>query len=153
MADSRTLPVRPWYSDGLQFTCTQCGNCCSGAPGYVYVNAAEIRALAEYLKLDVISFRRKHVRKVGDYRSLKEHENGDCEFLVRTEDGKSRCSVHPARPLQCRTWPFWNSNLRSQRSWEIAAQNCPGMNTGRHHPLPVIQQALADNAAAELDDL
>ena len=24
----------PWYQDGLQFRCTRCGNCCTGAPGY-----------------------------------------------------------------------------------------------------------------------
>ncbi len=36
----------PWYRDGLAFTCTQCGACCTGAPGYVWVDAAEIAALA-----------------------------------------------------------------------------------------------------------
>ena len=35
-----------WYKDGLQFTCSQCGDCCTGAPGFVWVNGDEIRALA-----------------------------------------------------------------------------------------------------------
>ena len=29
---------------GLRFECTQCGDCCTGAPGYVWVNKAEISA-------------------------------------------------------------------------------------------------------------
>ena len=38
---------QPWYKDGLGFQCTQCGDCCTGAPGYVWINAAEI-AFASY---------------------------------------------------------------------------------------------------------
>ena len=38
----------PWYRDGLAFTCTRCGACCTGAPGYVWVDADEIAALAEH---------------------------------------------------------------------------------------------------------
>jgi len=43
----------PWYHAGLQFQCTQCGSCCTGAPGYVWINKEEIAALAAVLKLDV----------------------------------------------------------------------------------------------------
>ena len=25
----------PWYNDGLRFTCTRCGHCCTGEPGFV----------------------------------------------------------------------------------------------------------------------
>ena len=34
----------PWYRDGLRFTCTRCGNCCTGAPGYVWVDADAMKA-------------------------------------------------------------------------------------------------------------
>mgnify|MGYP003145583089 FL=1 len=37
----------PWYRDGLHFSCTQCGNCCTGAPGVVWVDESEIKAIAE----------------------------------------------------------------------------------------------------------
>ena len=40
------MSKKPWYADGLQFECTQCGDCCTGAPGYVWVNKSEIEALA-----------------------------------------------------------------------------------------------------------
>src|SRR5688572_15148747 len=41
----------PWYADGLDFTCTQCGNCCGGAPGYVWLERDDIVRIAEFLKV------------------------------------------------------------------------------------------------------
>ena len=38
---------------------------------------------------------------------------------------------YPVRPLQCRTWPFWDTNLASQSAWDRAARRCHGMNHGR----------------------
>lgn len=140
----------PWYADGLEFTCTQCGNCCGGAPGYVWVSQAEIERLAELLRLPVDEFRKRHIRRTRGFYSLKELANGDCEFLRHDPDGKRRCGVYTARPLQCRTWPFWKSNVNSRAAWVAAARGCPGMNTGEHHPLPVIQEALQRNEDARL---
>ncbi len=40
------------------------------------------------------------------------------------------CAIHEVRPNQCRTWPFWTENLRSQAAWERAAERCPGMDSG-----------------------
>lgn len=139
-----------WYSDGLQFTCTQCGNCCGGAPGYVWVSPDEVRQIAAFLGVDVTDFETHHTRVDHRLRSLLEFENGDCEFLVRDADGKTRCSIHPVRPTQCRTWPFWQSNLTNRRAWQATGRSCPGLNHGQHHPLPVIQAALRENALAGL---
>ncbi len=38
----------PWFEDGLRFRCTRCGNCCTGAPGYVWVNDEELSAIADF---------------------------------------------------------------------------------------------------------
>jgi uncharacterized protein len=143
-------PAKPWYDQGLRFTCTQCGNCCSGAPGYVWVDSEEIQRIAAFLGLSPEQFNRQHVRRVGRGRSLLERRNGDCEFLERHPDGKTTCRVHPVRPVQCRTWPFWSSNLESPQTWEETARDCPGMNHGEHFPLPIIQQALIDNGTRPL---
>ena len=70
-----------WYAQGLQFSCTQCGKCCGGAPGYVWISEDEIADLAQHLGLDDAAFRRRYVRKV--YRrglSLVEKPNFDCVF-------------------------------------------------------------------------
>lgn len=133
----------PWYADGLRFTCTQCGRCCGGAPGYVWVTPAEIETIAGQLGMARDDFVARHVRSVGVRHSLKELRNGDCEFLRRTPDGKALCGIYEVRPRQCRTWPFWPENLETPQAWAETAQNCPGMNHGRHHPLHVIQAALS----------
>ena len=43
------MSSRKWYADGLHFECTQCGNCCSGPPGYVWVTKQDIKAIARHL--------------------------------------------------------------------------------------------------------
>lgn len=130
----------PWFQDGLRFNCTQCGNCCTGAPGYVWVNQAEIDALAEQHGLSVDDFERKYVRRVGVRRSLVEFPNGDCVFF----DGESRqCTVYDVRPRQCRTWPFWHSNLTSKEAWAETCEACPGSGHGRLYPVEAILRQAA----------
>jgi uncharacterized protein len=140
----------PWYRAGLQFACTMCGNCCSGAPGYVWVSAAEVQSIADVLGLSVEDFMRRHVRRLGNRHSLRELAGGDCEFLARLPDGTTRCKIHAVRPVQCRTWPFWKSNLSDPEAWEKAARGCPGINKGEAHLLPVIQAALEQNGTLPL---
>lgn len=142
--------VRPWYADGLRFACTQCGRCCSGAPGYVWVTSSEIQAIAEHLRVAVEEFAARHVRRAGRGHSLLELADGDCEFLERFPDGTTRCRIHAVRPVQCRTWPFWKSNLGSPRVWQQVAKNCPGIEQGPLHPLPAIQAALKENGGRPL---
>jgi len=131
------MSTTPWYQAGLKFQCTQCGNCCTGAPGYVWVNKEEIGALAVLLKVQVEEFEKRYVRKVGIRKSLVEFPNGDCVFF----HGESRtCQVYGARPRQCRTWPFWNTNLSSPAAWEQAAEHCPGCNHGNLVALKKIEE-------------
>jgi uncharacterized protein len=126
----------PWYSAGLRFTCTQCGDCCTGAPGFVWVNNEEIGALAALIDLDVDAFEDQYVRRVGARKSLKELPNGDCVFF----DGQTRkCTVYAARPRQCRTWPFWDSNLKTREDWEHTCSICPGSGTGQLYQLDEIE--------------
>jgi hypothetical protein len=116
----------PWYRDGLRFECTRCGNCCTGAPGYVWVTGAEVKAIAEYLGEPVAQVRAVHTRRVSGRVSLRERVNGDCVFW----DKSAGCTVYSARPAQCRTWPYWESNTGSRKAWDRAAAGCPGMNQG-----------------------
>lgn len=119
---------RPWFHEGLRFECTGCGDCCTGAPGYVWVNQEEITTLAAQIGVDVDEFERKYVRRIGIRKSLIEFSNGDCVFF----DGTTRrCTVYEARPRQCKTWPFWQSNLRTPEDWEQTCQVCPGSGRGQ----------------------
>jgi len=132
-------PASVWYRDGLQFTCTQCGNCCTGAPGYVYVSKDEIGRIAAFLGRADGRLGKEHLRRVGLRHSLTEdRRSGDCCFLAH-QNGKRTCSIYPVRPLQCRTWPFWDINLASPDAWNETAVGCPGMNRGAHHDLVQIE--------------
>ncbi|WP_417749385.1 YkgJ family cysteine cluster protein [Rosistilla oblonga] len=119
---------KPWYKDGLRFECTQCGACCSGEPGYVWVNDDEIAALAEHMQMTIDDFEHKFVRNVGAAKSLVEYSDGDCIFLDPDTRG---CSVYESRPIQCRTWPFWDSTLEDKAAWKETCDVCPGSGVGK----------------------
>ncbi len=131
------MPNLPWYSAGLRFSCTQCGDCCSGTPGFVWVNQDEIAALASLVTGgDVEAFEEQYVRRVGARKSLKEFPSGDCVFL---DEKSRRCTVYTARPRQCKTWPFWDSNLKTPEHWEAAKRACPGCDKGQFYELVQIE--------------
>jgi Fe-S-cluster containining protein len=129
----------PWYRDGLSFECTRCGACCTGAPGYVWVIAEEIARLAEFRGETVEQFSRRFVRRVGSRYSLVEKPGGDCIFW----DRQVGCTVYPARPVQCQTWPFWPENVESPEAWEHVEGVCPGSGRGRWFSVEEIRAAAA----------
>jgi len=118
--------LAPWYAQGLRFACQGCGRCCGGGPGYVWMNEREMAAMADFFGLPVEAFRRRYVRRLWRGRSLREKSNYDCVLL----DGNRRCTAYDVRPLQCRIWPFWPSNLRTPDAWREAAGRCPGIGCG-----------------------
>jgi uncharacterized protein len=112
-----------WYKDGLKFGCTQCGKCCTGAPGIAWVSLDEIQNIAEYLKIPINDFVRGYLRKIeGRWALLEDFENFDCIFLK-----DKKCSVYPVRPSQCRTFPWWQKNLESKEAWQEASRFCEGI--------------------------
>jgi Fe-S-cluster containining protein len=125
---------KPWYHEGLRFECIGCGRCCTGEPGYVYVTQPEIEVLAEAIGLEASEFREAYVRRVGHRASLLEMPNGDCVFF---DNQSRRCRVYEARPRQCRTWPFWASNLETAVEWQRTCRVCPGAGRG---PLVSVEQ-------------
>lgn len=154
----------PWYAAGLKFTCSQCGNCCTGGPGFVWISREEVARLAEFLRLTPQQVVEKYCRKVDGKYSLNEFRNArgeyDCVFLTEQKvdppangpAGEDRpvtltrrgCSIYPVRPLQCRTWPFWDTNLASPSAWDRSAQRCHGMNHGRRSFTREQMEALRD---------
>lgn len=120
----------PWFGDGINFSCTQCGNCCTGPSGFVWFDDDEAQAMADHLGVDVDVFYERYAHRAMGRWTLDEVKRGglyDCVFLNKDEDGKRGCSIYPVRPTQCRTWPFWPSNMKNRRGWEMSAKTCPGM--------------------------
>jgi len=136
--NSQQSKKKPWYADGLQFTCTQCGDCCSGEPGFVWVDQDEIDAMAEAMELSSAAFEKRFIRQVGTDRSLVEYPDGDCILL---DPETRKCSVYQSRPIQCRTWPFWDSNLKTKRDWKETCEVCPGAGVGKVYSFEEIERA------------
>jgi Fe-S-cluster containining protein len=128
----------PWYAEGLQFTCTQCGKCCTGEPGYVWLDDAEVTVLAKTQGMREREFVAAYTRKAKGKVTLREKPDGDCVFYDRARG----CTVYAVRPRQCRTWPFWESNLESPAAWDETVGICPGSGEGELIPVEEITRRM-----------
>ena len=122
----------PFYANGLKFSCKRCSACCRYDSGFVFLSQKDLEKLAAGLKQGKDSFVKAYCRWVTDWQgrevlSLREKANKDCILW------DSGCTVYEKRPLQCRTFPFWESITASVKAWEMAATGCPGMNWGKLH--------------------
>ena len=122
---------RPFYAQGLHFSCTRCSACCRHESGFVFLSEKDASGLGAVLNMDYEEFIEAFCRWVpsengGERLSLKEKSNYDCIFWSQ-ERG---CSVYETRPVQCRAFPFWSSVLSSKKNWELAAASCPGIGGG-----------------------
>lgn len=116
--------AKKWYAEGLRFECTGCGQCCTGAPGYVWLSEQEIVDIAEYLKMDLTEFATFYLRRVnGRFSLLEKPVTFDCVFLK-----DKKCEIYPVRPTQCRTFPWWPQNLTNEAEWLDAAKHCEGIS-------------------------
>jgi Fe-S-cluster containining protein len=128
----------PWYQDGLRFSCTRCGHCCTGEPGFVWVDDKVLAAIATYRGESLEETRSLYTRWTDRGRTLREKSSGDCVFY----DPGAGCTVYPVRPPQCRTWPFWESNVASPEDWKRTCSICPGSGGGELIPAEEITKRL-----------
>src|SRR5262249_40365817 len=99
--------------------------------------------LAAHLKMARDQVLRTYCRKLGERISLKESRTADGQYPCIFLTEKRTCSIYPVRPLQCRTWPFWDGILKTPEKWEATSKGCPGMNKGKHYTSDQIE-ALRD---------
>lgn len=128
------MSKQPWYHDGLHFQCQGCGDCCRGPGGYVWITPEEARDMASALNMQFENFTATMLRQTLSGLALVDDRNGNCPFL----DDHGKCRVYHQRPVQCKTWPWWEENLLSEKRWNDAATRCPGMNKGPVHSQLVI---------------
>jgi hypothetical protein len=127
-----------WYEGGLRFRCTQCSHCCTGPQGYVWLSPEDQGRIASHLGLPVAAFLKRYVRLVGRLLCLVDKPNGDCVFLGEDK----RCAIHPVKPRQCLTFPFWPRLTESPASWEEVEATCPGAGEGPLYSAAEIDKAL-----------
>lgn len=138
----KTLKVlkKNWYDEGVPFKCTSCGKCCTGKGGIVSLTESEAQNIAQFLKMSFKKFMTLYCTKqMGKYILKDDPGTDNCIFLK-----ENKCSIYENRPLQCKTFPYWPSIMRSKENWDEEAKCCEGIN----HPdanlvkLDVIQENL-----------
>ena len=128
-------------AEGLRFECQPgCTACCT-QKGFVYLTDADIVRAAEFLGIKVAEFERKYVFRTRNRTRLRVPRDVTCHFLK----GEG-CSIHPAKPTQCRIFPFWPELVDSRREWLKTGRGyCPGIGKG-----PLIQIDAAREQAEEM---
>lgn len=121
-----TIIKKDGYNYSFDFSaCSTCqGRCCTGESGYIYVTKDEITKISELLELDIKDFMQQYLFKKLYKYSIKENKFADsyeCVFYDRKSNG---CNIYEARPLQCRTFPFWD--YYKTRVEELKLE-CPGV--------------------------
>jgi Fe-S-cluster containining protein len=121
------MDKKPFYAKGLRFSCTRCSSCCRYESGFVFLSRKDAELLAERLKMNYTDFVKTFCRWVPapggkEQLSLVEKANFDCVFW---DEG---CEVYDCRPLQCRSFPFWESIMLSETVWN--GLDCPGKDRG-----------------------
>jgi Fe-S-cluster containining protein len=126
--------------EGLRFECQPGCTACCEQKGFVYLTEADIVRAAQFLGMRPAAFEKKYVYRTRNRRRLRVPVNSQCSFL---RDGG--CSIHPAKPTQCRIFPFWPELVDSRREWRKTAGYCPGIGKG-----PLIQIEAAREQAREM---
>jgi Fe-S-cluster containining protein len=145
---SSSMSQQPFYTDGLRFSCTRCSSCCRHESGFVYLSENDLSRLADEFKMEYTAFIATWCRWVSfepdsERLSLKEKSNFDCIFWKDPgSEGTAGCTVYRARPLQCRTFPFWDNVVCSPEAWKTAGGACRGIDAGELHSREEIENFL-----------
>lgn len=98
-----TTVVSPETSTNRAF-CNFCpGFCCYRLPGAtLYVTATDINRIARHFHVTDGEVRKRYIENRNTFQV---RDDGSCIFLASGKLSK-RCSIHEARPEQCRTFPY-----------------------------------------------
>jgi hypothetical protein len=106
--------------------CAACGGrCCRGAPGRVWVDAAEIQEISRFLGTSAVDLIQTALQRIDNRLSIRERYDGAGFRCIFLECGaETRCAIYPVRPRQCQRYPFWD---RYRRPAPPPAMACPGV--------------------------
>jgi hypothetical protein len=131
---------KEFFKKGISFECQGSSNCfvSRGNYGYVYLSKKDLTNIVKYLNLTTDLFEKKYCEFLDGYLHLKEiNINGNCQFLKN-----KKCSIYSARPMQCRTWPFWKENMNAKKWKKELIDFCPGIGKGRLISASIIQKKI-----------
>jgi len=91
----------------------------------VYLTETDLKRAAKFVGMPVRAFEKKYVYRTRHQMRFRKPREKQCPFL----EGHG-CSIHPGKPTQCRTFPFWPELVESKREWARTAKYCPGIGKG-----------------------
>jgi uncharacterized protein len=91
--------------------------------------------MAAFLGMTERAFERKYVYRTRHLLRLRKPPASQCHFL--TDNG---CALHPAKPVQCRAFPFWPESVESRAAWRQLKSYCPGVGKGEVVPVEAVQR-------------
>jgi Fe-S-cluster containining protein len=125
--------------NSVRFECQPgCINCCT-QDGYVYLTEEDLKRAAKFTGMTAAAFEAKYVYRTRNEMRFRKPRKKQCPFLE--EHG---CGIHPSKPTQCRTFPFWPELVERKAAWNRLARFCPGIGKG-----PLIQIGTAMEMAEE----
>ena len=140
---------KKWYASGIRFECQGSGKCCSsrGEYGFVYLTKQDREQMASELNLSLKDFTKKYCKAQdkGVYY-LKPDNSPDCIFLK-----KNRCDIYHARPMQCKTWPFWPESMGAKTWKKEIATFCPGIGKGKLYTQTEIDKIVTEQLLSEVE--
>lgn len=109
----------------LRFTCLpSCSKCCQ-MEGEVFLAESDLQKAAAFLGIAAKEFEKQYCIRTRSQLRLRKPPDRQCTF-----HRENCCSIHPAKPTQCRAFPYWPELLESETAWAEAAAYCPGMDQG-----------------------
>ncbi len=116
-----------FYKDGIKFECNRCGKCCT-CEGYVFMFKKDIDALIDNEGFTKEELSLKYLSSFNNYTVLRSNFDNSCIFWDKKIKG---CMIYKNRPTQCRTYPFWNTVLRSEEHFNEEKNFCKGIGKGK----------------------
>jgi Fe-S-cluster containining protein len=95
----------------------------------VYLTEGDLVRAARFTGMRPKAFEKKYVYRTKNQVRFRKPREKQCPFLITTGDHRG-CSIHPAKPTQCRTFPFWPELVENPVSWKATARYCPGIGKG-----------------------
>jgi Fe-S-cluster containining protein len=98
----------------LKFSCISGCTICCRQPGWVYLTEDDLLNAAKHLGMTPAGFEAKYVVRTKNTLRFRR----PCPFVLETG-----CGLHPNKPEQCRTFPYWPEILEDPNE----ASYCPGI--------------------------
>jgi uncharacterized protein len=118
----------------MRFKCQPgCIKCCE-EKGFVYLSPSDVMRIAEFLRMKASDFEARYVYSTKNVNRLRVPRHSECPFL--SPEG---CTVHPVKPIQCRTFPFWPELINDKKEWNKTAEWCPGIGKGPQVPTKLVR--------------